>query len=220
MAVRKPAAQRKPAASASQKKQLDFMMASKQLKVPAAFLVGFGLGHTFMNFLNKNKTVKGLLGTDNKKYIVPLATTFTGLLLPQVFDMKKQPLMQYASWGFAGAGFNETVKVSTGKSVTDHVTKQMSGVMGVMGLGEVEDDMPEEIPADAMQAIEAAPANALPAADLDIEAEIEKKLADVDKEEPATVEAAAPVEGVYDNIIDSEDLGDLDDDDDEDYDFI
>lgn len=182
-------AKRAPRTQGAKQKQLDYMKGLNALPVSLSFMGGMALGRFAVTKLSKSKTVKGLMGADTKGLIVPLLVTGTGLMAPQFFGFKDK-LAIAACHGVAGAGADVTIQKLTGKSLI----KTVSGLMGLDG-----DDFSEAIPENTMQAVSSVQtrfAQQLPEADIDIEAAIEKEL------------NAQPVNGMVDNLIYSDDLGD------------
>ena len=141
---------------AVQKTKIDFMKAVNNVGKPVATVAGFALGKYALKKLSKNHTVKGLMGTEMKDYVVPAAVTMGGLIGTQ---FTKNQYFQLGLVGAAGAGIEEIVKKSTGKTI-------LQGLEGIVG------DVDEE---DAAELMALNPVTqSLPAADIDIEKEIQQ----------------------------------------------
>jgi hypothetical protein len=155
MAVRKKTS-RTPGTS-SRATKIDFMKATNNIGKPIAAVAGFAVGKFALKKLSKSQTVTGLMGTDMKDYIVPAAVTMGGLVGTQ---FTRNEYIRIGLVGAAGAGVEAIVKKATGKTI-------LQGLEGLIG-DEDSDDNP-------MLALN--PANqSLPAADIDIEREIQRSV--------------------------------------------
>jgi hypothetical protein len=156
MAVRKTS--RTPTQSRARK--IDFMKATNNIGKPIAAVAGFAVGKYALKKLEKSSTVSGLLGTDMKQYIVPIAVTMGGLIGTQ---FTRNDYIQLSLVGAAGAGIEAMIKKATGKSL-------LQGLTGLMGEEDIVDVDYEVI--DGLRALNPV-TQALPAADIDIEREIQ-----------------------------------------------
>ena len=134
--------------------KIDFMKAANNLGQPVAAVAGFAVGKFALKKLSKSETVTGLLGTDMKDYIVPAAVTMGGLIGTQ---FTKNQYIKLGLVGAAGAGVEAMVKKATGKTI-------LQGLEGIMG-----DEEPDGTELQALNPV----TQALPAADIDIEREIQ-----------------------------------------------
>lgn len=155
MAVKKTST-RTPTKRAETK--IDFMKATNNIGKPIAAVAGFAVGKYALKKLQKSETVSGLLGSDMKGYIVPVAVTMGGLIGTQ---FTKNQYIQLGLVGAAGAGVEAAVKKATGKTI-------LQGLEGIMGDEETEDNT-------EMLALNPV-TQALPAADIDIEQEIQRSI--------------------------------------------
>lgn len=189
-------AKRAPRSQGAKKKQLDYMKGLNALPVSLSFMGGMAIGRFAINKLSKSKAVSGLMGAETKDVVVPLIVTGVGLMGPQLFSVKDK-LAIAVCHGVAGGGADVTIQKLTGKSLVKTVS-------GMMGLGDTDDD---EVPENTMQIAAIAPSNQeLPEADIDVEKAIN---AEIEKDQES-------VKGLTDNVvINSDDLGDVDDDFDE-----
>ncbi len=151
MAVRKTS--RTPTSSRIQK--IDFMKATNNIGKPIAAVAGFAVGKYALKKLEKSPTVTGLVGTDMKQYLVPVAVTMGGLIGTQ---FTKNEFIKLGLVGAAGAGVEAMVKKATGKTI-------LQGLEGVMG----DEESYDETELMALNPV----TQALPAADIDIEREIQ-----------------------------------------------
>nr|WP_319401764.1 hypothetical protein [uncultured Carboxylicivirga sp.] len=151
MAVRKTS--RTPTTSRTQK--IDFMKATNNIGKPIAAVAGFAVGKYTLNKLQKSPTVTGLVGTDMKEYLVPVAVTMGGLIATQ---FTKNEYIKLGLVGAAGAGVEAMIKKATGKTI-------LQGLEGIMG----DDESYDDTTLMALNPI----TQALPAADIDIEREIQ-----------------------------------------------
>ena len=151
MAVRKTS--RTPTQSRTQK--IDFMKATNNIGKPIAAVAGFAIGKYALKKLEKSPTVTGLVGTDMKQYLVPAAVTMGGLIGTQ---FTKNEYAKIALVGVAGAGVEAMVKKATGKTI-------LQGLEGMMG----DEEGYDETELMALNPV----TQALPAADIDIEREIQ-----------------------------------------------
>ncbi len=136
--------------------KIDFMKATNNIGKPIAAVAGFAVGKYALKKLEKSQTVSGLLGNDMKTYIVPAAVTMGGLIGTQ---FTKNEYVKLGLVGAAGAGVESIIKKATGKTI-------LQGLEGIIGDEEDYDEM------DGLQALNPV-TQALPAADIDIEREIE-----------------------------------------------
>jgi hypothetical protein len=150
MAVRKT--RRTPRKSTETK--IDFMKATNNIGKPIAAVAGFAGGKYILKKLQKSEAVTGLLGNDMKGYLVPAAVVMGGLVGTQ---FSKNQYVQIALVGAAGAGVEAMVKKATGKTI-------LQGLEGIMG-----DDESEDTELLALNPV----TQQLPAADIDIEREIQ-----------------------------------------------
>ncbi len=157
MAVRKTS--RTPTTSRTQK--IDFMKATNNIGKPIAAVAGFAVGKYALNKLQKSPTVTGLVGTDMKEYLVPVAITMGGLIGTQ---FTKNEYIKLGLVGVAGAGVEAMIKKATGKTL-------LQGLEGIMGDDESYDDT-------TLMALNPV-TQALPAADIDIEREIQASVSGV-----------------------------------------
>ncbi len=138
--------------------KIDFMKATNNIGKPVAAVAGFAVGKYALKKLQKSETVSGLLGSDMKGYLVPVAVTMGGLVGTQ---FTKNEYIKLGLVGAAGAGVEAMVKKATGKTI-------LQGLEGVLGDTEYTDF--EEV--DGLRALNPI-TQALPAADIDIEREIQ-----------------------------------------------
>lgn len=136
--------------------QIDFMKATKEIGKPVAALGGFALGKLALNQLQKSETVSGLLGTEWKNYLVPAIVTGAGLVGLGVKSIRQNTYLQLGMIGFSGAGVEAIIKKATGKTI-------LQGLEGLIGVDGDSSEIKSLIP--SMQR--------LPAADIDIEREIQ-----------------------------------------------
>lgn len=137
--------------------------ATNNIGKPIATVAGFAVGKYALKKLQKNQTVKGLMGTEMKDYLVPVAVTMGGLIGTQ---FTKNEYIKLGLVGAAGAGVEAAIKKATGKTI-------LQGLEGVMG-----DEETEEMPL-----LEFSPmTQTLPAADLDIEKEIDDSVSGVEED--------------------------------------
>lgn len=154
MAVQKTST-RTPTRSTETK--IDFMKATNQIGKPIAAVAGFAVGKYALKKLTKSETVTGLMGTDMKEYLIPAAVTMGGLVGTQ---FTKNKYLQIGLVGAAGAGVEAMVKKTTGKTI-------LQGLEGIMG-----DEETYEPELMALNPV----TQALPAADIDIEREIQRSI--------------------------------------------
>ncbi len=140
--------------------KIDFMKATNNIGKPIAAVAGFAVGKYALKKLQKSSTVSGLLGNDMKGYIVPLGVTMGGLVCQQ---FTKNEYIKMGLYGLAGAGVEATIKKATGKTI-------LQGLTGLMGEDDIIDVDYEEV--EGLRALNPI-TQALPAADIDIEREIE-----------------------------------------------
>jgi len=150
--------------SSSSGTKIDFMKATNNIGKPIAAVAGFAVGKYALNKLEKSATVKGLLGSDMKSYLVPAAVTMGGLVGQQ---FTKNEYIKMGLYGLAGAGVEATIKKATGKTL-------LQGLTGLMGEEDIIDVDYEDV--SGLQALNPM-TQALPAADIDIEREIEASVA-------------------------------------------
>jgi len=135
--------------------KIDFMKATNNIGKPIAAVAGFAVGKYALKKLEKSQAVSGLLGSDMKSYIVPAAVTMGSLVGTQ---FTKNEYIKLGLVGAAGAGVESIIKKATGKTI-------LQGLEGIIG-----DEDYDEV--DGLQALNPI-TQALPAADIDIEREIE-----------------------------------------------
>ena len=155
MAVRKKTS-RTPRTSPRATK-IDFMKATNNIGKPVAAVAGFAVGKYALKKLSKSQAVTGLMGTDMKDYIVPAAITMGGLIGTQ---FTKNPYIQLGLVGAAGAGVEAIIKKATGKTI-------LQGLEGLIGDEESDDGQ--------MMALSPI-TQSLPAANIDIEREIQRSV--------------------------------------------
>ncbi|MBS2101354.1 hypothetical protein, partial [Carboxylicivirga linearis] len=102
--------------------------------------------------------VSGLLGNEMKTYIVPAAVTMGGLVGTQ---FTKNEYVKLGLVGAAGAGVESIIKKATGKTI-------LQGLEGIIG----DEDYSDMDEMDGLRALNPI-TQALPAADIDIEREIQ-----------------------------------------------
>ncbi len=141
----------------SRAKQIDFMKAVDNIGKPIAAVAGFAVGKFALKKLQKNSTSGA--SSELKDYIVPAAVAMGGLVGTQ---FSKNPYVQIGLVGAAGAGVEAMIQKATGKTL-------LQGLEGIVG--DVEDIDYEEIP---MASLPASVTQSLPAADIDIEREIQR----------------------------------------------
>jgi hypothetical protein len=140
--------------SSSKGTKIDFMKATNNIGKPIAAVAGFAVGKYALKKLEKSPTVTGLLGDDMKTYVVPAAVTMAGLVGQQ---FTKNEYLKMGLYVAAGAGVESIIKKATGKTI-------LQGIEGVIG-----DSSYNEPELKALNPI----TQALPAADIDIEREIQ-----------------------------------------------
>ncbi|MCT4643618.1 MAG: hypothetical protein N4A74_01430 [Carboxylicivirga sp.] len=138
--------------------KIDFMKATNNIGKPIAAVAGFAVGKYALKKLEKSQTVSGLLGNDMKSYIVPAAVTMGGLVGTQ---FTKNEYIKLGLVGAAGAGVESIIKKATGKTI-------LQGLEGIIG----DEDYNDVDEMDGLRALNPI-TQALPAADIDIEREIE-----------------------------------------------
>jgi hypothetical protein len=159
MAVRKKST-RTPTRSSATK--IDFMKATNNVGKPIAAVAGFAVGKYALKKLQKSETVSGLMGSDVKNYLVPAAVTMGGLIGTQ---FTKNQYFQIGLVGAAGAGVEAIVKKATGKTI-------LQGIEGIIG----DDDYTDYEDLSRLNPV----TQALPAADIDIEQEIQRSVSGVE----------------------------------------
>ncbi len=159
MAVRKRTTSSRTTPSRATK--IDFMKATNNIGKPVAAVAGFAVGKFALKKLSKNQTVSGLMGTDMKDYIIPAAVTMGGLVGTQ---FTKNEYIKLGLVGAAGAGVEAIIKKSTGKTI-------LQGLEGLVG----EDDYSDYDDMSGLGALNPV-TQSLPAADIDIEREIERSV--------------------------------------------
>ena len=151
MAIKKTST-RTPTSGAT---KIDFMKAADNIGKPIATVAGFAVGKLALKKLEKSKTISGLLGAEMHGYLVPIAVTMGGLIGTQ---LTKNQYIQMGLVGAAGAGVEAIIKKTTGKTI-------LQGLEGIMG---------DEESYDETELMALNPATqTLPAADIDIEREIQ-----------------------------------------------
>jgi hypothetical protein len=146
--------------------QIDFMKATNNIGKPIAAVAGFAVGKYALKKLQKSETVSGLMGSDMKGYIIPAAVTMGGLIGTQ---FTKNQYIQLGLVGAAGAGVEAAVKKATGKTL-------LQGLAGILGDEDIED---AEIVESEIRALNPV-TQALPAADIDIEREIQRSISGIE----------------------------------------
>lgn len=159
MAVRKKTS-RTPTTSARATK-IDFMKATNNIGKPIAAVAGFAVGKYALKKLSKSQTVTGLMGTDMKDYILPAAVTMGGLIGTQ---FTKNEYIKLGLVGAAGAGVEAIIKKATGKTI-------LQGLEGLIG----DEESPDFEDMSGLRALNPV-TQALPAADIDIEREIQRSV--------------------------------------------
>ncbi len=159
MAVRKKTS-RTPTTSARATK-IDFMKATNNIGKPVAAIAGFAVGKYALKKLTKSQTVTGLMGTDMKDYILPAAVTMGGLIGTQ---FTKNEYIKLGLVGAAGAGVEAIIKKATGKTI-------LQGLEGLIG----DEESPDFEDMSGLRALNPV-TQALPAADIDIEREIQRSV--------------------------------------------
>ncbi|MBN2833445.1 MAG: hypothetical protein JXR48_00620 [Candidatus Delongbacteria bacterium] len=134
------------------------MKATNNIGKPIAAVAGFAVGKYALKKLEKSETVSGLLGNDMKGYLVPAAVTMGGLIATQ---FTKNEYVVMGLYGAAGAGVEAMVKKATGKTI-------LQGLEGIIG----DDDSSDYDEMDGLRALNPV-TQTLPAADIDIEREIQ-----------------------------------------------
>jgi len=138
--------------------KIDFMKATNNIGKPIAAVAGFAVGKYALKKLEKSQTVSGLLGNEMKTYIVPAAVTMGGLVGTQ---FAKNEYVKLGLVGAAGAGVESIIKKATGKTI-------LQGLEGIIG----DEDYSDMDEMDGLRALNPI-TQALPAADIDIEREIQ-----------------------------------------------
>jgi hypothetical protein len=138
--------------------KIDFMKATNNIGKPIAAVAGFAVGKYALKKLEKSQTVSGLLGNEMKSYIVPAAVTMGGLIGTQ---FTKNEYVKLGLVGAAGAGVESIIKKATGKTI-------LQGLEGIIG----DEDYSDVDEMDGLRALNPI-TQALPAADIDIEREIQ-----------------------------------------------
>ena len=156
MAVKKTTSSTRRRSSTGTK--IDFMKATNNIGKPIAAVAGFAVGKYALKKLEKSQTVSGLLGNDMKTYIVPAAVTMGGLVGTQ---FTKNEYVKLGLVGAAGAGVESIIKKATGKTI-------LQGLEGIIG----DEDYSDVGEMDGLRALNPI-TQALPAADIDIEREIQ-----------------------------------------------
>ncbi len=146
----------------SRGKKIDFMKTSNDIGKPIAIVCGVAGGKYIIKKLQGSEAVSGLLGTDIKTYLIPATTIFAGLIGTQ---FTKNELIKMGLYGVAGAGVESIIKKATGKSL-------LAGLAGIFG-DNIEDIDYEEV--GTLRALNPV-TQALPAADIDIEREIQNSV--------------------------------------------
>lgn len=144
--------------SSSRGTKIDFMKATNNIGKPIAAVAGFAVGKYALKKLEKSETVSGLLGNDMKGYVVPAAVTMAGLVGQQ---FTKNEYLKMGLYGVAGSGVESIIKKSTGKTI-------LQGLEGILG----DDESYDDYDIQGLEALDPV-TQALPAADIDIEREIE-----------------------------------------------
>ncbi len=144
----------------AKEQKIDFMKAAGDIGKPAVAIVGFAVGKYALKKLGKSQAVSGLMGTDMKDLVIPGVVALGGLVGTQ---FTRNPYVRLGLIGVAGAGVESAIRKLTGKTI-------LSGLEGLMG-EEVEDAEYYE-----MAALPPVDTQTLPAADIDIEREIQASM--------------------------------------------
>lgn len=144
----------------SRTQKIDFMKATNNIGKPIAAVAGFAVGKYALKKLTKSQTVSGLVGTEMKDYLVPAAVTMGGLVGTQ---FTKNEYIKLGLVGAAGAGVEAMVKKATGKTI-------LQGLEGLIG-----DEESDDMELRALNPV----TQQLPAADIDIEREIQRSVSGV-----------------------------------------
>ena len=144
--------------------KIDFMKAANDIGKPVAAVIGFVGGKYIVKKFQKSQTVSGLMGADAKAYFVPVAVALGGLAATQLKVFKKNDYAQLALIGVAGSGVNAIIEKATGKTL-------LQGLEGILGDEDYTDY--EDVP--NLQALNPI-TQELPAADIDIEQEIQRSI--------------------------------------------
>lgn len=158
MAVKKRTSSTRRRRTSSVGTKIDFMKATNNIGKPIAAVAGFAVGKYALKKLEKSQTVSGLLGNEMKTYIVPAAVTMGGLVGTQ---FTKNEYVKLGLVGAAGAGVESIIKKATGKTI-------LQGLEGIIG----DEDYSDVDEMDGLRALNPI-TQALPAADIDIEREIQ-----------------------------------------------
>ena len=145
----------------SSETQISFMKAANDIGKPIAAVAGVIGGKYIVKKLQKSQTVSGLMGADAKGYIIPAVVALGGLAATQIKALKKNEYAKLVLIGVAGAGVGAAFEKATGKTL-------LQGLEGIMGDEETE----EETEMLALNPI----TQELPAADIDIEREIQRSV--------------------------------------------
>jgi hypothetical protein len=137
------------------------MKAINDIGKPAFAIIGVVSGKYFIEKLQKSQTVSGLMGADIKGYIIPATVALGSLAATQIKALKNNEYAKLALTGVAGAGVGIIFEKATGKSL-------LQGLEGILG----DEDTEENIEVLALKPI----TQALPAADIDIEREIQRSV--------------------------------------------
>ena len=138
--------------------KINFMKATNSIGKPIAAVAGFAVGKFTLKKLQKSEAVSGLLGTEMKGYIIPAVVTMGGLIGTQI---TKNQYIQLGLVGAAGAGVEAMIKKATGKTI-------LQGLEGIVG----DVDEYDDTELMALNPI----TQSLPAADIDIEREIQASI--------------------------------------------
>ena len=138
--------------------KIDFMKATNNIGKPIAAVAGFAVGKYALKKLTKSEAVTGLMGTEMKDYLIPAAVTMGGLIGTQ---FTKNEYIKLGLVGAAGAGVEAMVKKATGKTI-------LQGLEGIIG-DEETDENTEQLALNPIT-------QELPAADIDIEQEIQRSI--------------------------------------------
>jgi len=146
----------------SRRQKIDFMKATNNIGKPIAAVAGFAVGKYALKKLTKSETVSGLMGMEMKDYLIPAAVTMGGLVGTQ---LTKNEYIKLGLVGAAGAGVEAVVKKATGKTI-------LQGLEGLIGDDSYGDD---DMELRALNPV----TQQLPAADIDIEREIQRSVSGV-----------------------------------------
>jgi hypothetical protein len=161
MAVKKKSTRTPTQSSGS---QINFMKAANDIYKPIAVVSGVVVGKLIVKKLQKSQTVSGLMGPDIKGYIIPTVVALGSLAATQIKALKGNEYAKLGLIGVAGAGVGVIVEKATGKTL-------LQGLEGLLG----DEESYEETELMALNPV----TQALPAADINIEREIQRAVSGV-----------------------------------------